>query len=121
MAYENSSIENDRPVENGADGSLEEDREAGVRLFPHAGTRQDDRPPQGFGAGQSQIKPAHPLPARRSSKLDYDRYLERSTDKFKIFSAEERRRRKRVLVTAVAVIAVLAVIVVWAILSQSAA
>ncbi len=117
MAYENSSIGNDRTVDSGADGSVEEDREAGVRLFPHAGAGQADRPRQDFGA--SQIKPAHPLPARRSAKLDYDRYLERSTDKFKIFSAEERRRRKRVLVTAVAVVAVVAVIVVWAILSQS--
>ena len=67
-----------------------------------------------------QVRPAHPLPSVRSDRLDYDRYLQRSTDRFKIFSAEADRRRKRVIATAVAVAAVVVLIVAWAIASQTA-
>lgn len=66
----------------------------------------------------STVRPAHPLPAQRSGKLDYDRYLERSTSKFKIFSAEERRKRKRTAIGVAAVLIVVVLIVVWAICSQ---
>ena len=64
------------------------------------------------------VQPAHPLPAQRSTKLDYDRYLERSTSKFKIFSAEERRKRKRTAIGVGIVLIVVVIIVVWAICSQ---
>ena len=64
------------------------------------------------------IRPAHPLPAYRSERLDYDRYLERSHDKFQIFSAQNRRRKMRslaggaalvlfVLATVVAIVVIL--------------
>lgn len=43
------------------------------------------------------IRPAHPLPAYRTERLDYDRYLERPRDKFQIFSAQSRRRKMRAL------------------------
>ena len=70
-------------------------------------------------AGRPPIRPAHTLPEHRTGTIDYDRYLERSTSKFKIFSAAERRRRKRTAATAVAVAALVAIIVIWAIMSQS--
>lgn len=80
---------------------------------PERATRQTRIP-----AGQPPIRPAHPLPERRTGTIDYDRYLERSTSKFKIFSAAERRRRKRTIATAAAVVAVVAIVVIWAIMSQ---
>jgi hypothetical protein len=62
--------------------------------------------------------PAHPLPEHRSGRIDYDRYLERSTDSFKIFSAGERRRRRHwVLVLALFAVLV-ALVALWAVLSQ---
>lgn len=73
---------------------------------------------RGGHPSQTPLQSAHPLPAQRSGKLDYDRYLERSTSKFKIFSAEERRKRKRTAITVGIVLLVVAVIVVWAIWSQ---
>ena len=60
------------------------------------------------------------LDRTQQDRLDYDRYLQRSTDRFKIFSAEADRRRKRVIATAVAVAAVVVLIVAWAIASQTA-
>ena len=48
------------------------------------------------------IRPAHPLPSYRSSRLDYDRYLERPRDKFQIFSAQNRRRKARTIASSVA-------------------
>ena len=63
-------------------------------------------------------RPAHPLPERRSGTLDYDRYLERSTAKFKIFSAEERRKKIRTAIVVGVILAVVFAIVVWAILSE---
>lgn len=70
--------------------------------------------------GRPAVRPAHPLPKHRTGTIDYDRYLERSTNKFKIFSAAERRRRKRAVATGAAIVAAIAIIVIWAIMSQSA-
>lgn len=63
-------------------------------------------------------RPAHPLPERRNATLDYDRYLERSTAKFKIFSAEERRKKIRTGVMVGIILVAVFAIVVWAILSE---
>ncbi len=63
-------------------------------------------------------RPAHPLPERRSGTLDYDRYLERSTAKFMIFSAEERRKKIRTGIVVGVILVVVFAIVVWAILSE---
>lgn len=94
--------------------------------------RPQDAAPAGTGLGQAPnqtqparnrqgstgVRPAHPLPEYRNNNLDYDRYLERSTSKFKIFSAEERRKRRKSAIAIGAVLVVVAVVVVWAILSQ---
>ena len=64
------------------------------------------------------VLPAHPLPMYRSGKIDYDRYLEASSNKFKIFSAETRRQRNKAIATGVAIAALVAVIVIWAVLSK---
>lgn len=78
------------------------------------------RPTNAAGAGMpGQVRPAHPLPAQRSGTLDYDRYLERSTSKFKIFSAAEQRRRRRTIAIGAAIGALAVIIVVWAIMSQT--
>ena len=64
------------------------------------------------------VLPAHPLPMYRSGKIDYDRYLEASSNKFKIFSAETRRQRNKAIATGVAIAALVAIIVIWAVLSK---
>lgn len=79
------------------------------------------RPAAAAPGTPGQVRPAHPLPEHRTGTLDYDRYLERSTSKFKIFSAAEQRRRKRAVAIGAAVAAVVVIIVVWAILSQTPA
>ena len=79
---------------------------------------QPTRRAQSPAAGQPPILPAHPLPQYRSRELDYDRYLEASSNKFKIFSAETRRQRKRTLATAAAVAALVVIVIIWAVLSQ---
>lgn len=90
--------------------------EAGVRIT--GARRPSARRPPASAPAEPPIRPAHPLPALRSHELDYDRYLQRSTDRFKIFSAEDRRRRGRNAALAVAVAAFVVIVVVWAIASQ---
>lgn len=85
---------------------------------PHDAPGAAARRPARDAAGRPPVQPAHPLPEHRTGTIDYDRYLERSTDKFKIFSAAERRRRKRAVATGAAIVAAVAIIVIWAILSQ---
>lgn len=126
MAYaSDNDRRRDRDVQGGRQApeeerpDLQDEPEAGVRI---TGAR---RPAGRAGASPSApdeppIRPAHPLPALRSHELDYDRYLQRPTDRFKIFSAEERRRRGRNAALAVAVAAFVVIIVVWAIASQGA-
>lgn len=82
-------------------------------------TRQGTSPKPLDPSRPAVARPAHPLPEHRTGTIDYDRYLERSTNKFKIFSAEERRRRKRTVATVAAVVAAVVIIVIWAILSQA--
>ena len=84
------------------------------RLNPAA--RRDTRA-QG-GGERPAVLPAHPLPMYRSGKIDYDRYLEASSNKFKIFSAETRRQRNKAIATGVAIAALVAIIVIWAVLSK---
>jgi hypothetical protein len=62
-------------------------------------------------------RPAHPLPNVRRNAIDYDRYLEPASAKFKIFSAEKRRRQRRTIIIAVLAIIVLVAIIAWAIAS----
>ena len=61
--------------------------------------------------------PAHPLPAQRQGRIDYDQYLESQTSNFKIFSAEEDRKRRRstLLITAGVIVTM---VVLWAIISR---
>lgn len=63
-------------------------------------------------------RPAHPLPAVRTSHIDYDRYLERETARFKIFSAEERRARNRRIAIGLVIGVVVALILAWAVASR---
>lgn len=64
-------------------------------------------------------KPAHPLPAVRMGRIDYDRYLMHETDRFKIFSAEERRARNRHILIGLAIAVVVGVILAWAVVSRA--
>lgn len=66
------------------------------------------------------IRPAHPLPAYRTERLDYDRYLERPRDKFQIFTAQSRRRRARAIAggVALALFVVATVVAILLILNQ---
>ncbi len=66
------------------------------------------------------IRPAHPLPAYRTERLDYDRYLERPHDKFRIFSAQNRRRKMRALAgsAALALFVLATVVAIVVILNQ---
>lgn len=64
-------------------------------------------------------KPAHPLPAVRMGQIDYDRYLMHETDKFKIFSAEERRARNRHFLVGLVIAVVVALILAWAVASRA--
>ncbi len=73
----------------------EYDEEAYARAYGQASATP------GAGDAVPGIRPAHPLPMRRSHMVDYDRYLQKSKDKFQIFSAENRRKRNRALAAAV--------------------
>lgn len=61
--------------------------------------------------------PAHPLPAVRQGKVDYDQYLQSPTSKFNIFSAEQDRRRRRSVVATVAAVT-LTIVVLWILISH---
>ena len=59
------------------------------------------------------IRPAHPLPARRANRVDYDRYLEKPKSKSQIFLAENRRKRRRsILIGAGLALFVIATVVI---------
>jgi len=90
--------------------------EAGRSSYQEPAPYRDD-----FGRDANQrpqVMPAHPLPRYRSGKIDYDRYLEASTNKFKIFSAESRRQRNKSIATGAAIVALVVIIVIWAVLSK---
>lgn len=66
-------------------------------------------------------RPAHPLPAFRRGIVDLDRYLERPKDRFKIFSAQQRRDQRKRIATGLLVAIAIVGIIIWAILSRNAA
>lgn len=113
MAYDHTRKQED-PQVGDATPRRRDDRSP---AYPRSHGR-DVQPPSPGAPATS--RPAHPLPEFRSGALDYDRYLERSTDKFKIFSAGARRRRNRAIATAVAIAAVVVIVVAWAIMSRPA-
>lgn len=103
-----------RPKKKGAAGSGKKGGSA-----PHAARQQPQKPRQKIDPSAATIdRPAHPLPAVRTSHIDYDRYLMRSTDKFKIFSAEEQRARNRHLAIGGVIALVAILILVWAVISR---
>jgi hypothetical protein len=81
-------------------------------------SRNVDPRPNNPAQPRGGVRPAHPLPEVRSGKLDYDRYLQTSSDKFQIFSAGERRRHRRTAVVVAAVAVAVLFVVAWAIASQ---
>lgn len=81
------------------------------RTFP------DGRGDVRTAAGRPAVpRPAHPLPAVRRETLNYDQYLERSTDKFQIFSAQERRKRRKALATAAVFVVLVSAVICWVLL-----
>lgn len=74
--------------------------------------RQPDNPQSQVSAPPPGVRPAHPLPARRTRTIDYAQYLETPTHKFGIFSAQERRRRRNRIIAGI-LIAVAAVVIIW--------
>ncbi len=96
------------------------DGDAGVRVSVSRRTSQRQPDAADVASAPPGIRPAHPLPSRRTRTLDYDRYLEPPTAKFRIFSAEQRRQRRRRVIVTLAVIAVLAAILLWAFLGTGA-
>lgn len=84
---------------------------------PAGGPRPPKKPIDPSAATIDQ--PAHPLPAVRTGRIDYDRYLERSTAKFKIFSAEERRIRNRRLAVGLVILLLAVIILIWVVVSRT--
>ena len=66
------------------------------------------------------IRPAHPVTSHRVRTRDYDRYLERSKDKFQIFTAQSRRRKTRAALgwAALALFVIATVVAIIVILNQ---
>lgn len=92
-------------------------RPGGTR--PASGAARPPKKPVVDPSAATIDQPAHPLPAVRTGRIDYDRYLERSTAKFKIFSAEERRIRNRRLAVGLVILALAVVILAWVVVSRT--
>lgn len=66
-------------------------------------------------------RPAHPRQQARSGSVNYDRYIEPLAVRSPIFSAERRRQRFRTVAIGLAIGALLLLLVIWVVLSRSAA
>ena len=98
------------------------DDEGDVRVSPRthssAPGRSKPRAKKVDPSAPSIDRPAHPLPSVRSGQLNYDQYLQRATDKFQIFSAAERRARRKRVIFACAAVVICALVIIWVAVSR---
>ena len=110
----------DTDMGRAGDDAAQWDDEGDVRVSPRAGRTSSSRPrrPKVDPSAPSIDRPAHPLPSVRSARLNYDQYLQHATDKFQIFSAAERRARRKRVAVACGVVVLVALVIIWVAVSR---